>query len=395
MTFHFINYTCLVMIDYKKAFDLIDHTLLLQKLRSVGIDNDYVSLFESYLSDRTQYVNINGCHSTLRDANLGVPQGSILGPVLFLIFINDLPKILEHSAADIYADDTTISANVDYRSAPGALNQVLQADVGKIAQWTIDNKMVLNESKTKTMLVAGKRLHKKMSSTSLTVHVNSVELEQVQSHKLLGVIIDTQLNFNEHIDNLCKKLTQRIAVLKKIRRHLPLDQRILYYNAMIKQTMMYGSSVWVSTSVDNLNKVFRLQKRAARVILNADTRANSVDLFRELNWLPFFHEAKINQCAIVYKRLNGVCPDYMLELLKRNIDIRSTERQTRYGSLNLICPKYKRESEGARTFQVSATRFWNSLPNEIKCSSSFEILKKSLFKYFLESYKDVYHFTIA
>ena len=96
-----------------------------------------------------------------------------------------------------------------------------------------------------------------------------------------------------------------------------------------------------------------------------------------------------------YKRLNGVCPDYMLELLKRNIDIRSTERQTRYGSLNLICPKYKRESEGARTFQVSATRFWNSLPNEIKCSSSFEILKKSLFKYFLESYKDVYHFTIA
>ena len=245
--------------------------------------------------------------------------------------------------------------------------------------------MVLNESKTKTTLVAGKRLHKKMSSTSLTVHVNSVELEQVQSHKLLGVIIDTQLNFNEHIDNLCKKLTQRIAVLKKIRRHLPLDQRILYYNAMKKQTMMYGSSVWVSTSVDNLNKVFRLQKRAARVIPNADTRANSVDLFRELNWLPFFHEAKISQCAIVYKRLNGVCPDYMLELLKRNIDIRSTERQTRYGSLNLIWPKYKRESEGARTFQVSATRFWNSLPNEIKCGSSFEILKKSLFQYFFWS----------
>ena len=95
------------------------------------------------------------------------------------------------------------------------------------------------------MLVAGKHLRKKMSSTSLTVNVNSVELEQVQSsHKLLAVIIDTQLNFL-HIDNLCKKVTQHIAVLKKIRRHLPLDQRILYYNTMIKQTMMYGSSVWV------------------------------------------------------------------------------------------------------------------------------------------------------
>ena len=119
-----------------------------------------------------------------------------------------------------------------------------------------------------------------------------------------------------------------------------------------------------------------------------------MDLFRELNWLPFFHEAKINQWALVYKRLNGVS-DYMLELLKRNIDTRSTERQSRYGSLNLICPKYKRESEGARTFQVSATRFWNSLPNEIKCCSSLEILKKSLYSYFLASYKDVHHFTIA
>ena len=94
---------------------------------------------------------------------------------------------------------------------------------------------------------------------------------------------------------------------------------------MIKQTMMFGSGVWFSTSVDNLSKVFGLQKRAARVILNADTRANSVDLFRELNWLPFFHEAKINvinQCALVYKRLNAECSDYMLELLKRNIDMR-------------------------------------------------------------------------
>lgn len=119
---------------------------------------------------------------------------SILGPVLFLIFINDLPKILEHSAADIYADDTTISGSVDYGSAPGALNQALQADVGKVAQWTTDNKMVLNESKNKTMLVAGKRLHKKMSSTPLTIHVNSVEFEQVQFHKLLVVIIDIELN---------------------------------------------------------------------------------------------------------------------------------------------------------------------------------------------------------
>ena len=101
----------------------------------------------------TQYVNIDWCHSALRDANLGVSQGSMLGLILFLIFINNLPKILDYSAAEICADDTTISANVDYRSAPGVLNQILQAHVGKVAQWTTDNKMVLNESKTKAMLL--------------------------------------------------------------------------------------------------------------------------------------------------------------------------------------------------------------------------------------------------
>ena len=146
--------------------------------------------------------------------------------------------------------------------------------------------------------------------------------------------------------------------------------------------MMYGSSVWVSTSVDNLNKVFRLQKRAARVILNDDTRANSVDLFRELNWLTFLLEAKINQCASVYKRLNGVGPNYMLELLKRNIDIRSTERQSRYGSLNLIFQRIKENQKVLGLFKYQPLGFG------IKCSSSLDILKNCL-------HKDVHHFTIA
>ena len=117
--------------------------------------------------------------------------------------------------------------------------------------------------------------------------------------------------------------------------------------------------MWISTSVDNLNKVFRLQKRAARVILNADTRANSVNLFRELNWLPFFHEAKIDQCALlVYKRLNGVYyVYYVLELLKRNIDIRSTERQSRYGSLNLIFQRIKENQKVLGLFKYQPLGF--------------------------------------
>ena len=130
-------------------------------------------------------------------------------------------------------------------------------------------------------------------------------------------------------------------MLRKIRRFLPLDQRKLYYNAMIKQTMLYASTVWTSCSVENMHEVFKIQKRAARVILGADTKANSVQLFRKLDWVPFFHEAKVNRSLMVYKRLSGDCPSYMSQMLIRNADI--SERPSRHGLLNLICQSQREE----------------------------------------------------
>ena len=241
--------------------------------------------------------------------------------------------------------------------------------------------MLLNESKTKSMLVTGKRLVKKMEHSTLQLHLKSSELNQVHSHKLLGVTIDSQLSFDQHVDGLCKKLAQRVAVLRKIRRSLPLDQRKLYYNAMIKQTMLYtlyASTVWTSCSVENIRKVFRLQKRAARVIVGADTKANSVKLFKQLGWVPFYHEARINKLILVYKRILGECPPYLTQMLVRNIDVNG--RSSRHGHLNLICPRFKRETEGGRSFSVSTSRLWNMLPTHIKNQPTRTSFKKSIFK---------------
>lgn len=164
------------------------------------------------------------------------------------------------------------------------------------------------------MLVTGKRLVKKMEESFLQLHLNSTELKQIDSHKLLGVTTDSQLSFDQHVDDLCKKLAQRIAVLRKIRRLLPLDQRKLYNNAMFKQTMLYVSTAWTYCSVENIWKVFRLQKRVARVILGAGTKANSVQLFK-LGWVPFYVEAKINKSVLLYKRISDDCPSYMIQML--------------------------------------------------------------------------------
>ena len=388
------NVTGLVFVDYKKAFDLIDHGLLLKKLESYGLTERDLNLIKNYLSGRSQFVSIDGFQSVARKVTCGVSQGSVLGPLLFIVFINDLPAAIKHSIVDIYADDTTLSSSADIEVAPQAISENLQKDLEETRVWSIKNKMVLSDSKTKCMLVTGKRLESKFSDNcSLHLKLNGTEIKQVNSQKLLGVTIDNKLSFDDHIERLCKKLTQKIAVLRKIRRFLPLEERKLYYNAMIKQSMLYGATVWTTCSADNIKKVLQLQKRAARVILRADTRANSVQLFKKLGWIPFFQEAKINKCSIIYKRLNGDCPGYIEDLLKRNCDVHS--RQSRHGATNLVCPHFRRETEGGRTFTISSIRLWNSLNTQLKKVDSISSFKTALFKHFFEINNNLIHFTIS
>ena len=133
---------------------------------------------------------------------------------------------------------------------------------------------------------------------------------------------------------------------------------------MITQLMLYGSTVWSNCSSDNMMRVFQLLKRASRVILEADTRSNSVKLFKKLAWLPFYDEVKFIESTLVFKRWQGSCPAYMYDLLKFNADLPT--RTGRYNKLNLACPRFNRETEGGRSLSVFATRLWNQLPINLK-----------------------------
>ena len=141
------------------------------------------------------------------------------------------------------------------------------------------------------MLATGKWIEKRMNNQSCKLKLNTTELKQVSSQKILGVTIDQKLSFDDHIDELCNKLSQRIAVLSKIKWFLPLEQRKTFYNAMIKQTILYACNVWSACSIGNLQRVFRPQKRSARIILDADMRAlNVMNCSRDLDWLPLHLE---------------------------------------------------------------------------------------------------------
>ena len=165
------------------------------------------------------------------------------------------------------------------------------------------------------MLATGKWIEKRMNNQSCKLKLNTTELKQVSSQKILGVTIDQKLSFDDHIDELCNKLSQRIAVLSKIKWFLPLEQRKAFYNAMIKQTILYASNVWSACSIGNLQRVFRLQRRrCARIILDANTQANSYELLTRLDWFPLHLEVKVNICVQVHKRINVRSPGYMSDL---------------------------------------------------------------------------------
>ena len=188
------------------------------------------------------------------------------------------------------------------------------------------------------MLATGKWIEKRMPVAKIPpylnkwAHKNFYVSQLIRNSLLITILTNSVMN------------CQRIVVLSKIKWFLPLEQRKAFYNAMIKQTMLYVSNVWSACSTGNLQRVFRLQKRSAHIILDAETRANSDELFTRLDWLPLHLVVKVNICVQVHKRMNGRSPGYMSDLLVLNSDI--NEPNNRNDSLNLVCPRFKREIEG-------------------------------------------------
>ena len=231
-----------------------------------------LSWFESYLSGRQQFVSIDGQRSDSLLIKQGVPQGSVLGPALFLLFVNDIPLHLTNSTVDIYADDTTITASAHFLDLC-SMTQRLNSDLDVVQRWASCNKMFINKKKTKSLLVHGKRIPAKLDEDTplrLDVKIDDSVIEQVSSHKILGVVIDSQMNYESHIDELCKKLSKCIGLLKHISPFLKQRQRETYYNGVIKPTLLYGSMIWDSCNVEHLQSILKLQKRAARTILDAE-----------------------------------------------------------------------------------------------------------------------------
>ena len=302
----------------------------------------------------------------------------------------DLPFHGTSSTIDLYADDTTLTSCANYSSID-KLEQNLNSSVSEIAKWADSNKLPINESKTKAILITGKRLPSKINY-EMALTINGTKLEVVPSVKLLDLEIDFELSFNSHVEKLCTKLSQRIGILKKIRSCLSMRQRLLFYNFMIRSVLHYVSSIWTSCDKENLGRVLKLQKRAARVISDANNQASSVKLFNRLQWLPFYEESKIAKCFIAYKCIKGEVPLYTEGSLILNSQ--QHNRATRYSNINYICPRFSRMNEGSRSFAVTTCQLWNSLNLKLRNSISLESFRNNFRKNLLAIQRKLHHFIV-
>ena len=344
----------MILIDYCEALDMVDHVILQDKLYAYGLDNRSLTWSQSYLCDRCQFVSMSDKESTTSIIPHGVPQGSILGPLLFVLFINDLPLHVSSANTDLYADDTSLTCSFNWMDMD-RLQTSLNAAVSGTVHWATANKLPLNEKKTKVLTICGKRLSNRIPN-DIIISVNGSQLENIQCAKLLGLEIDKELIFHSHVDKFCKELSQRIGILKKIRHCLQIKHRVPFYNAIIRPVMDYVSVIWSNCDKHRLDRVLKLQKsRAAKIVTGADSYAPSVQLFNMFKWIPFFENAKLAKCCIIYKRLQGRVPIYLTNLLALTSETYS--RQTRYAKFNINKFLVSKETVVLRRWERSKQKF--------------------------------------
>lgn len=270
--------TTMVLCDLTKAFDCVNINILLTKLEYYGVRGTPLQLFRSYLTDRRQYVVVNDNKSDLLPITSGVPQGSVLGPVLFLIYINDLPTSVDSRACALFADDTTFLTRGGELSNMECLN--------KAKEWLASNNLKLNESKTNTINFTSDKWASKSNPVTL-----------------LGIILDPTLNWSAQIDFLCSKLSSAIFILRQLSPCLERNTLRIAYFALFHSRLLYGTIFWGNSS--RVNKIFILQKAAVRLLANAPFGSHCRELFKEFGILPvpciFIYESLL----LIHKKINS------------------------------------------------------------------------------------------
>ena len=361
-----------VFLDFSKAFDTVNHNILLQKLYKYGVRGSSHQWFASYLCDRKQFVSFNNISSSLKSISCGVPQGSILGPLLFLLYINDINNVSKVLFSILFADDTNVfvsGKNIN------ELVVVLNRELSKLVTWLQVNKLSLNVKKTHYMVFSPPKVNQDISPITM----NGEKINRVSSTRFLGVVIDDKLKWNEHILFVKQKVSKGLGIICKAKKKFSKGTlRTLYYS-FIYPYLMYGIVVWGSANHNVMQPLMKIHKRCIRVITLSSWKAHTAELFRSTRVLQIDKVFIYSVMLFMYKFHKNKLPCILNKLFTVNNVIhghftRQSSQLHVTASVSLLVKK---------SIRSRGVYLWNTMSSKININHSVHCFKNSLKSYLL------------
>jgi hypothetical protein len=370
--------SALILLDLSAAFDTIDHGILLARLSTTfGITGSALCLLTSYLSDRSQSVCIES-HSTSPSPMLtGVPQGSVLGPLLFCLYTTPLSNIISCTPISyhFYADDTQLYMSFDSSDSDYSLT-LLSSVLDSVHNWLTANRLSVNPSKTEFLIIGTPQQRAKLKSTQMKFH--SSTLTPTNSTRNLGVIFDKDLSLKLHISSVCKTSYYHIRQLRQIRSSLDSNSTIILANSLVSSKLDYCNSLLYDLPAISLNRLQKVQNSLARVVVPSVKRHQHITpTLKMLHWLPIQQRIQFKIASLTFKTLLHHQPSYLLELLTPYVPTRNL----RSADKSLLTVPDIRSANGRRSFSFAAPTVWNSLPLSLRLSPTLPLFLSGLKTY--------------
>ena len=384
------NISVLALLDFYSAFDTIDHPILVHRLYTdFGFIEAVLQWCSSYLPDRTHYVSLSNHCSAFTPVNSGAPQGSVLGPMLYTMYIKRLSAIIDsHSIIHhSFSDDIQLQMS----APPDRISELLhsmQSCLGDVKAWETANMFKLNDNKTELMLVTSKRT-KHLHSLPTSITIGNAQIPFKKSVKNLGFTLDCHLTVNAHVSNIARTCYFELRRLASIRRFLTSTANATLVSAFVLSRIEYCNSLLFGSTHDVTSHLQRIQNNAARVILCLPKSSRITIHLKSLHWLPVNVRSTYKIACLCYHCHSSTAPLYVTDMLHRKpLHTRNT-RSSSYTMPLLNRQAHSMATLGVRSFSFASSSVWNSIPNDVRCAPSLSSPKSRLKTYLFRSvYKD-------